>query len=88
MKEIHLSELAIKILLRCNRNPISKHEVTQFYKKYAKAERDSTIDYLFKNDYIRIARVPKLGSGKIPTYYFIIEKGKNWIRDYLKLFKK
>lgn len=86
MKNLNLSTLSIKILLKCNEKALSMHDVTQLYKTYKKDERDKAIEELIDNAYIESIKMPKLNAKRTPTYYLITTKGKNWTKEYLDFF--
>ena len=88
MKNIDLPILGVKILLRCHEKPISMHDVTQFYKSYSKAERDSVISKLLSDGFLEEKKMPKPNVKKTPTYYFITAAGVKWINNYLEVFSK
>ncbi|HSW68752.1 MAG TPA: hypothetical protein VLI69_01170 [Gammaproteobacteria bacterium] len=64
------------------------HDVTQLYKQYKKEERDDEIRNLISDDYLEAKKMPKPNTKKTPTYYFITDKGKAWVKNYLMVFQK
>lgn len=86
MKNLTLSELEIKILMRCKTSPVSKRDITQMYKKNKKIEKEMVINSLVDFGYIKETKLPKPDTKKTPTFYFITEAGEKWIEQYLKFF--
>jgi hypothetical protein len=83
---IELSPLEIRLLIKCNKAPLSKRDVTQYLRKYPKVERDAAIVRLVENGFIQSRVMPKEGSGKTPTFHFITDKGKKWLEHYYSSF--
>jgi predicted transcriptional regulator len=87
MKEINIPEIGIKILLKCDKHPVNKSDITQLYKPYKKEARNEIIDFLINHGYLESKKMPKPDVKKTPTYYFITQKGKQWVMEYLAMFE-
>ena len=83
-----LSVLEIRLLIKCNKSPLSKRDVTQIFRHYAKSERDEAVHQLLQKELIHLRLMPKEGSGRTPTFYFITDKGKQWLTEYNATFPK
>ena len=78
----HLAPLSLTNLIKCNEKPISKTDVTQFYKRHSPENRQKAIDALLENNLIEAKKRPKPGTQKAPIFYFITESGKNLLKQY------
>lgn len=88
MNVSNLTPLAISILMKCHQKPITKKDVTQFFKSHTKEDRDIAINLLLDKKFIDKKQMPKPGKGKIPTFYFITALGEDSISTYLKQYPK
>jgi len=80
---IELSDLEIRMLLKCSEKPLSKRAVTQLYSKFGKGTRDKAIEYLADYGLITAHKMPKPGTRKTPVFYKITDKGQQWVKNYL-----
>jgi len=86
--EITLTELDIKILMRCQKETISRRMATQYFKSASKPIRDQALEKLVKNGLLLSKRLPKPDARKTPTFYELTEKGKTWLQDYFDNYSK
>jgi len=84
MVNVELSTLEIRILLKCDKKLLSRTDISQLYKKFTKTYRDAAIKTLLNYDLIEAIEKPKEGASKIPIFYQITPKGKNWVKSYNK----
>jgi len=77
-----LSPLSLTILMKCDEKPITKTDVTQFYKRHSREDRQTAINELLENNLIELKKRPKPGTHKAPTFYFITERGKSALKQY------
>jgi len=82
--EKHLTELEIKILMRCQKGMISRRMATQYFKSVGKLERDRAVENLIKNRLLLSRKLPKPDARKTPTFYELTEKGKAWLQSYFE----
>jgi len=80
--ETTLTELDIKILMRCQKETISRRMATQYFKSAGKLERDKVLANLIQHGFLLSKRLPKPGARKTPTFYELTKKGKTWLKDY------
>jgi hypothetical protein len=85
---IDLNTLEILILYRCSVAFISKSQISQFFKKYSKDDRDLAIAHLINKKFIITKALPKLGTSKTPVFYLTTEAGKKWLETYNKNYPK
>ncbi|CAL7961377.1 conserved hypothetical protein [Gammaproteobacteria bacterium] len=85
-----LSSLDILILLKCDEKNgvISKNDLGQVFRSYGTVAKERAIKKLKKYNLILVQKLPKLSSTKIPVFYKLTEKGKQWVDDYNKNYPK
>ena len=86
--KIDLSTLEIRILLKCSQGLMSKSAFSQLSRKEGKTKKDEALNNLIKQGYILTRELPRLDSNKIPVFYEITEKGKQWVKKYLDNYPK
>lgn len=84
MSRLDTNPLEIRILLKCNERPLGKKEISQLYRTYDSTERLTAIENLINGGLILSKQMPKPNSKKIPTYYWITDKGKKWVQEYIE----
>ncbi len=77
-----ISLLAIKILAKCENQPISRADITRQIRSYKSEERENAITTLLKESFITRQKVFKPPAKRPPTYYSITEKGKLYLSKY------
>jgi len=82
MKDDSFSLLEMRILLKCAEQALSKRRVSQLYSKFKKSERDAALAHLMDEGLLISKVMPKPGTRKNPTFYFLTEKGEKWVKDY------
>jgi len=80
---MELKNLSIKILLSCNKKPLSKKDITQNFKRHSSQCRLESISELLHNELLQEREMPKPNARRVPTYYFITLKGNQWLENYL-----
>ena len=80
--ETTLTELEIKILMRCQKGTISRRMATQYFKSAGKIERDKALANLIQSGFLLSKRLPKPDARKTPTFYELTEKGAAWLQSY------
>jgi len=78
-----LADLEVRMLLKCSEKPLSKHSVTQLYRKFEKVRRDEAIAHLTDDGFITAHKMPKPGTRKTPVFYKITDEGQKWVKQYL-----
>ena len=68
--------------MKCDEKPITKTDVTQFYKRHSREDRQEAINALLENNLIELKKRPKAGTHKAPTFYFITQDGKIVLNQY------
>ncbi len=86
MKHDQYSVLEIRILLKCDEQPLSKRRISQLYSKFKKVERDTALAHLVDEGLLVSKVMPKPGTRKNPTFYFLTEKGVRWVKNYQASF--
>lgn len=86
MEIIPLGSLAIKILIGCDKKSLSKKDITQHFKRHPHEFRLNSIAELLSNGLIEKKEMPHPNTKKQPTYYFITDNGKKWLKKYLEHF--
>lgn len=86
--KLDLSTLEIRILLRCSESMLNRTDITQIYFKHSKEERSKAITNLIEREFILALELPKPGARKVPIYYEITEKGRQWVKKYLDNYPK
>ena len=86
--KIELNTLSIRILLKCSNGIVKNRDVSQFYHRESKKNRDKALKGLIEKDYINKLILPKPGTNKPPIFYEITEKGKKWVVEYTKSYPK
>jgi hypothetical protein len=90
MPEQHFSALQVRLLLKCAAKPMSKSEFSNFhlYKKSSPAERKQALEELIQQGLLLEKSMPKEGVNKIPTFYFVTDKGQKWLESYRTSYPK
>ena len=86
--KLDLNTLEIRILLKCYKNLLSRTDVSQIYHNYSKEERSKAIKTLSESGFIHSIEFPKLDAKKVPVFYEITNRGKQWVKDYLNNYPK
>ena len=84
MDTINLEKLSIKILIGCDKKPLSKRDITQNFKRHPNEHRLKAINELLHHQFIVQKELPKPNTRRVPTYHFITVIGKAWITNYLE----
>jgi len=81
-----LSTLEILILLKCNKRSglTSKTELSRSFRSRDIKEKEKAIKNLKEYNLILEQELPKPDSTKIPIFYKLTGKGKQWIDEYNK----
>ena len=79
---IDLSVLEIRILLKCDEKTVSKRDITRFYHKHPKVDREQAIANLITRGLLLAQELPKANAKKTPTFYSLTEKGREWVQAY------
>jgi len=82
MLDKQLTVFQIRILLKCEDKPISQYYITNSFRKYTRQQREDELAQLVKEGMLEMKELPKKGTNKIPTFYFITEQGKLWVEQY------
>lgn len=82
MTPIDLPLLEIRILLKCHEKAISKRDMTRFYYKHPKADREQALTHLMTRGLLLSQELPKAGAKKTPTFYSLTDAGKEWVKQY------
>ncbi len=82
MPNYSFSSLQIRLLLKCEQEPMTKSNVSKLYKKLEKDRRVEEITELIKAGMLTEKAMPKIGVNKTPVFYFLTEEGKNWVDQY------
>jgi hypothetical protein len=77
-----LSPFQIRILLKCVIKPLSRDYISNSYRKYTAEERLAGLQSLIKQGMLTEQAMPKPGANRIPVFYFITDKGREWIEKY------
>lgn len=85
MQNIAIDALSIKILISCDKKPLSKRDITQNFKRHSCECRRVSIEELLCHKLIEQKEMLKPGVRRVPTYYFISAKGKEWLKNYLSV---
>jgi hypothetical protein len=60
----------------------SRNDISNSYRKYTATEREIDLQGLIKQDMLLEKSMPKAGVNRIPTFYFITDKGRAWVENY------
>jgi hypothetical protein len=77
-----LPPLAIRILQKCAEQMVSKTDISQYYKKYTKAERETAVALLLDKQFIVAQVLPRPDTRKAPTFYTVSKEGERWLQKY------
>lgn len=83
-----LSDLEMRILIKCTKKPLSKKNIAQAFRRFEKNKRDIAINNLLEANYIIEQKMPHPKANKPPTFYYITDKGKEWVKNYLDNYPK
>lgn len=82
MIDTNFSLFQIRILLKCVENPLSRYYISNSYRKYTATEREAWLQDLVKKGFLIEKALPKPNTNKIPVFYFITDKGRQWVEKY------
>jgi len=87
---LKLNLLEVLIILKCSKQNglINRTELSRAFRRYDIKVKQKAIKNLAEHNLILIQELPKQGGRKIPVFYKLTEKGKQWIAEYSKNYPK
>lgn len=86
---ITLDVLEIRILLNIyEKEPLNKTRLGRLSQKYTSVERERALKNLLTNQLIIEKQLPKPRTNKLPIFYYLTDRGKAWVKDYLDNYPK
>ena len=82
----NIETLALKILISCNKKPLSRKSLSQNFKRHPIEKREESVNKLLKEELIEAREMPKPNAARTPTFFYITKTGMVFIEQYLESF--
>jgi len=87
---LKLSLLEVLIILKCSKQNglINRTELSRAFRRYDLKAKQKAIKNLTEQNLILVQELPRSGGRKIPVFYKLTDKGKQWVDEYNKNYPK